>query len=51
MGEANDKARFIAWCNTDYVKNGIAHMKQHNPDLAKMAVDRIQRCMKQLKGE
>ena len=51
VGEVNDTAKFIAWCNTDHVKNGIAHMKQHNPDLAKMAVDRIQLRMKQLKGE
>ena len=51
VGEVNNKSNFIAWCNTDHVKNGIAHMKQHNPDLAKMAVDRIQLKMKQLKGE
>ena len=51
IGEVNNKAKFIAWCNTDHVKNGIAHMRQHNPDLAKMAVDRIQKKMKQLKGE
>ena len=51
VGEVNNKSNFIAWCNTDHVKNGIAHMKQHNPDLAKMAVDRIQLRMKQLKGE
>jgi len=51
VGEVTDKAKFIAWCNTDHTKNGIAHMRQHNPDLAKMAVDRIQLKMKQLKGE
>ena len=51
IGEVNNKAKFIAWCNTDHVKNGVAHMRQHNPDLAKMAVDRIQLKMKQLKGE
>ena len=51
VGEVIDKAKFIAWCNTDHVKSGIAHMKQHNPDLAQMAVDRIQLRMKQLKGE
>ena len=51
VGEVTNKGKFIAWCNTDHVKNGIAHMRQHNPDLAKMAVDRIQLKMKQLKGE
>ena len=51
VGEVTNKGKFIAWCNTDHVKNGIAHMRQHNPDLAKMAVDRIQLRMKQLKGE
>lgn len=51
VGEVTNKGKFIAWCNTDHVKNGVAHMRQHNPDLAKMAVDRIQLKMKQLKGE